>query len=140
MRDKGEDKITKKQVIPRTNRISKQKKGAISVGDANAHGAVETALTPDLPTSLAPGRGPSARGPPDSAVYITAPQLLLRFGGMSDMWLVRMLERDSTFPRPYYFGGKRRFFKLSELESWERASAVKASWGKPGRPRKERAA
>jgi predicted DNA-binding transcriptional regulator AlpA len=133
-----EDKIKKKQVLPRTHRISKKKAGAVSVGEANAHGVIETPLTHDLPANIAPGHGPSARGPPDGAVFITASQVCLRYGGLSDMWLFRMLERDPTFPRPVYFG-KRRFFRIDELIAWERSSALKGSHRKSGRPRKKAA-
>lgn len=59
---------------------------------------------------------------PTSAAFITAPQLLDRYGGRSHMWLVRMLERDPSFPRPRYFG-RLRFFELSAIEKYERACA-----------------
>lgn len=50
--------------------------------------------------------------------YIPAPEVCERLG-VSDMWLYRTLHRKgSDFPRPFYFG-KRRFFDLAELESWE---------------------
>src|SRR5262245_20454157 len=134
-----DEKIAKKQVLPRTNRISKKKKGSITVGEATAHDGAAKTLTAAKLRQLAPKQGPSARGPPDSAVFISAAQVCARYGGMSDMWLWRMLERDPTFPRPFLFGGKRRFFKLDELVAWERANAPKASWGKSGRPRKRAA-
>jgi len=63
--------------------------------------------------------------PPDSAVFLKANQLRERYGGVSFMWIVRTLERDPTFPRPYKFG-RLRFFKLSELIAWERSAAAKS--------------
>jgi hypothetical protein len=61
---------------------------------------------------------------PDAAsVYLTAPQTCERYGGRSHMWLSRILSRDETFPRPYYFG-RLRYFKIAELEQWERAKAA----------------
>lgn len=60
---------------------------------------------------------------PLGAAYITAPQLLDRYGGRSHMWLERMLERDPRFPRPKYFG-RLRFFKIDKLEQYERDCAA----------------
>jgi predicted DNA-binding transcriptional regulator AlpA len=70
------------------------------------------------------GHRPQARGPPPpDAAYIDAPQLLARFGGRSHMWLVRLLARDPTFPRPVKIG-RLRFFKTDDLIAWERATAA----------------
>jgi predicted DNA-binding transcriptional regulator AlpA len=60
--------------------------------------------------------------PPSSAKFISAPQVLARYGGRSHMWLVRKLEDDPRFPKPVYFG-RLRFFKLVELEEYERICA-----------------
>ena len=88
--------------------------------------ATATTLTPDQPHAAPAGRGPSIRGPPDAAIYITAPQVCARYGGVSHMWLERMLKRDKTFPRPSKFG-RLRFFKIDELVAWERKAAAKSS-------------
>lgn len=88
------------------------------------------------PAKKLPRRGPltlsesatilPARGPPlPDATYIDAPQLLARFGGRSHMWLVRLLERDQTFPRPVKIG-RLRFFNVAALVKWERATAAKS--------------
>jgi hypothetical protein len=61
------------------------------------------------------------QGPPDKR-YLTAPQLRTRYGGVSHMWIVRRLELDPLFPRPYLFG-RFRFFALDEIEAWERTCA-----------------
>lgn len=62
----------------------------------------------------------------DPPVYISAPQVLQRYGGRSHMWLVRMLKRDPNFPRATYFG-QHRFFKVDELIAWEREAAAKSA-------------
>jgi len=129
-----EDKIKKKEVIPRPNRISKKKKGAVTIGQIVKHGTA-LPLTPDHPPHTEPGHGPGPRGPPPGAVYLSAAQVLVRYGGLSDMWLFRIMLRDPSFPRPIYFG-KRRFFRIDELITWERASALRGSRRKTGRPRK----
>lgn len=63
--------------------------------------------------------------PPPDPTFISAPQLLARYGGRSHMWLVRVLERDQTFPRPVYVG-RLRFFPVAELAAWERKTAAKS--------------
>jgi predicted DNA-binding transcriptional regulator AlpA len=116
-----EDKIAKKQIIPRKNRIAKKKKAVVTVGEDKDRAQTLTSNQPHL----APRRGPSVRGPPDTAIYISAPQVCDRYGGVSHMWLERMLKRDPTFPRPSKFG-RLRFFKIDELIAWERAAAAKS--------------
>jgi hypothetical protein len=56
--------------------------------------------------------------PPD-AVWISAKQLLARYGGRSEMWLNRKLKMDKDFPRPGY-SGRLRFFRIDELEKYEK--------------------
>jgi len=62
---------------------------------------------------------------PAETVYISAPQVCERYGGVSHMWLERILKHDKTFPRPAKFGGW-RFFKIEELIAWERQAAVRS--------------
>jgi hypothetical protein len=74
---------------------------------------------------------PTKRKPPapDASAYLTAPQVCQRYGNRSHMWLVRILASDPTFPRPSKFGqmpNSWRFFKIAELEQWERAQAAHA--------------
>jgi predicted DNA-binding transcriptional regulator AlpA len=57
--------------------------------------------------------------------YISSNQLRDRYGGRSHMWVERRLKDDATFPRPTYIG-RLRFWKLSDLETWERAQAAKS--------------
>ena len=40
-----------------------------------------------------------------------------RLGNVSDMWIVRRLHDDETFPRPTYIG-RRRFWRRSEVNAW----------------------
>ena len=82
-------------------------------------------LTPDQPDAVDRGNPKSARGPPAAAIYISAPQVCARYGGVSHMWLQRKLKGDPSFPRPYKFG-RLRFFKINELENWERKTAAKS--------------
>jgi predicted DNA-binding transcriptional regulator AlpA len=57
------------------------------------------------------------------AVYITAPEVMDRYG-VSHMWLVRRLTTDPDFPKPTYIG-RMRFFKIKELEEYERKCALR---------------
>lgn len=51
--------------------------------------------------------------------YFTAPQVRRRYGGRSDMWLHRILNKpESGFPQPLYLNG-RRYWDESWLERWE---------------------
>lgn len=53
-------------------------------------------------------------------MFLAARQVRERYGNASDMWLWRR-ERDKTtnFPKPIRING-RRFWRLSDLASWER--------------------
>ena len=60
--------------------------------------------------------------PPDGvegAILIRTGQLRESYGGVSDTWVDRRLASDPNFPKPCYIG-KRRFWKLAELEKYER--------------------
>ena len=81
---------------------------------------------PLLTTGAAmPSKNDFPRGP-DTAIYISAPQVCQRYGGVSPMWLVRTLQRDPRFPRPHKFG-RLRFFKVADLIRWERETAAKSA-------------
>ena len=54
--------------------------------------------------------------------YLTAAQLMARYGGVSHMWLVRRMAKDG-FPKPVYFGGL-RFWRRTEVEQWECSKTV----------------
>jgi hypothetical protein len=54
--------------------------------------------------------------------FLTSAQVKKRYGGVSDMWLHRRLRDGSGFPQPMIIE-TRRFWKLSELEAWERERA-----------------
>jgi predicted DNA-binding transcriptional regulator AlpA len=61
----------------------------------------------------------------DDAAYLTAGQVRVRYGSCSHMWLIRRMQ-DSAFPAPTYFG-RLRFWRLSDLEAWEREQAAKTA-------------
>jgi hypothetical protein len=52
------------------------------------------------------------------ALFLKARQVRARYGDVSHMWLVRR-QKDAGFPSPTIFGGI-RFWKLSDLERWEK--------------------
>ena len=52
------------------------------------------------------------------ALFLKARQVRARYGDVSHMWLVRR-QKDAGFPSPTFLGGI-RFWKLSDLERWEK--------------------
>lgn len=61
------------------------------------------------------------------AIYITSRQLRQRFGGVSHMWIERRLadpDPSIPFPKPIYIKN-RRYWRLDEIEAWERAAAAR---------------
>ena len=61
-----------------------------------------------------------------SEVYLTAPQVLARYG-ISDMSLHRWLNNpDLIFPKPMVIN-RRRYFLEADLVAWERARAANAA-------------
>lgn len=52
-------------------------------------------------------------------IYLTARQVLNRYGRKSTIWLYRIVKRDPKFPRPLYIGGQ-KYFRLSDLEAYDR--------------------
>jgi hypothetical protein len=56
------------------------------------------------------------------AVFASVAQVRARYGGVSHMWAERHIQDDPDFPRPTYFG-RLRFFKIAELEAYERLCA-----------------
>ena len=58
----------------------------------------------------------------NDAEYLTAAQVMTRYGGVSHMWLVRRMAKDG-FPKPAYFG-RLRFWRRADVEQWERSKAV----------------
>jgi predicted DNA-binding transcriptional regulator AlpA len=63
----------------------------------------------------------SARLP--GPTYLSAPSVCERYDNRSHMWLERRLRSDPNFPKPIKIG-PRRFFRLSDLEAYERQCAV----------------
>ncbi len=66
----------------------------------------------------------------DSESYLTASQVRARFGGASRMWIHRRLANDG-FPQPVTFGGRFRYFKLSEIQIWEAAMIARGISARP---------
>jgi hypothetical protein len=56
-------------------------------------------------------------------VFLTSNMLRERYGHMGKVTLVRRLENDPAFPRPIRLG-RMKYWKLSDLESFERTKAV----------------
>jgi predicted DNA-binding transcriptional regulator AlpA len=66
---------------------------------------------------------------PSYSEFLTASQVMSRYGNVSHMWLIRK-QRSEGFPAAVRFGGRLRFFRLSDLLQWERqkiAGATKAA-------------
>ena len=58
--------------------------------------------------------------------YLTSNQLRARYGGRSHMWIERRLKDDEApLPRPIYIG-RLRYWKLPEIEAWERQQAARS--------------
>ncbi|QQO14951.1 hypothetical protein JJB99_01795 [Bradyrhizobium diazoefficiens] len=51
-------------------------------------------------------------------LYLKSAQVRARYGGASDMWIIRRM-RDDGFPEPAYFGGQ-RFWRERDLVMWEK--------------------
>jgi predicted DNA-binding transcriptional regulator AlpA len=67
-------------------------------------------------------------------VFLTSVQVRKRYGNVADMTLHRWLRDERMeFPQPVYFG-RLRFWKLSDLESWERSSATRRATTKNNQP------
>ena len=62
---------------------------------------------------------------PNGTEYLTAPKVQARYG-VSDMSIYRWCKNPAMqFPQPIYFG-RMRFWRIDELEAWERAQAAKS--------------
>jgi predicted DNA-binding transcriptional regulator AlpA len=58
--------------------------------------------------------------------YLTAAQIMERFGGVSHMWIIRRMA-DAGFPQPVRFTSSktsRRFWRVADVEQWERERAL----------------
>jgi hypothetical protein len=73
-----------------------------------------------------------------SAVYLTAPEVQNRYS-VSHMFLVRRLQTDPDFPKPIYIG-RLRFFKIKELEDYEKLCAMRTRPNKKSRKESTHAA
>lgn len=58
--------------------------------------------------------------------FLPARRVLRRYM-ITDMTLWRWLNGENhSFPRPYYFG-RHRYFRISELDAWERDRQMKSA-------------
>jgi predicted DNA-binding transcriptional regulator AlpA len=73
---------------------------------------------------------------PSSSEFLTASRVAARYGNVSHMW-VRRKQRHEGFPAAVRFGGRLRFFRLSDLLDWERSKIAGAMNVKP--PKRKRA-
>jgi hypothetical protein len=60
---------------------------------------------------------------PPSAVFISNTQLRQRWGDVSFMFIERRIAKDPRFPKPVRLGSRNRFFRLEEVEQYERTLA-----------------
>jgi len=59
-------------------------------------------------------------------IFLPIAAVCSRYDHVSDMWIERRLKDDSGFPKPIYIA-KRRFWRLADLELWERSLATKGA-------------
>ena len=69
-----------------------------------------------------------------SEIFLSAAQVRARYGHVSHMWLIRRANDGSGFPSCVKLG-RLRFWKLADLEAWERARA-----GEPAKAKAQDAA
>jgi predicted DNA-binding transcriptional regulator AlpA len=74
-----------------------------------------------------------------NTAFLNARQVRERYGNASHMFIVRAM-RDKGFPQPTRFGGRQRYWRVSDLLNWERRMiGADAPAAKP-RERKRRTA
>jgi hypothetical protein len=96
--------------------------------------ATKPKRTVPIDADLPPPKKQKLVAPPAGAVWISAQQVLARYGGRSEMWLVRKLNEkingknnpafDPDFPKPSY-SGRLRFFRLDELDQYDKQIVVR---------------
>lgn len=57
------------------------------------------------------------------ARFMTVRQLRDRWGGVSHMFIERKIKEDPRFPKPQKLGSTIRFFRIDEVEAYERQCA-----------------
>lgn len=65
----------------------------------------------------------------NSQVFLAARDFAARYGkqhGNYHVWLARRTEADSRFPKVTLIG-HRKFYRITEIEAWERACAEESS-------------
>lgn len=62
-----------------------------------------------------------------STKFLSSNDVRARYGGRSQMWIHRKIkDENSGFPAPTYIG-RLRFWKLEDLEKWERDCAARSN-------------
>jgi hypothetical protein len=56
-------------------------------------------------------------------IFLKAKQVRARYGDCSHMWIERR-QKDAGFPIPTFFGGL-RFWRLSDLQDWDKTQKHK---------------
>ena len=59
----------------------------------------------------------------ETDIFLRSGAVRRRYGNASDMWLHRRLRDDSGFPQPIVIGYT-RYWRLSDLEAWEKQRAI----------------
>jgi len=83
----------------------------------------------DAPRRLCTDHIPEPRTPrpvPADAVWLTSVQTCARYGGRSQMWLWRKINRDAAFPKPAYLG-RMMMFSRAELDAYDTTLIQKRS-------------
>ncbi len=63
--------------------------------------------------------------------YLRVADVRHRYGGASNMWIVRKM-RDFDFPQPIYLGGRDRFWIADQLDDWDGAMIERGSTSQHG--------
>lgn len=72
--------------------------------------------------------------------YLTKPMVRARYGGASEMWIIRKIEK-AGFPAPVYLGASRPYWRRSDLIAWEqRVERAKPPFNKGHRTKADVAA
>jgi predicted DNA-binding transcriptional regulator AlpA len=67
----------------------------------------------------------TAQGDDTAAEYLPIGRVKARYSNVSDMTISRWMANPKVgFPRPVAFGGRYRFWKLTDLIEWERKRAA----------------
>jgi predicted DNA-binding transcriptional regulator AlpA len=69
--------------------------------------------------------------------YLRVAQVRSRYGDCSNMWLARKM-RDEGFPSPVFLGGRDRFWRVEELDTWDALMIQRGRQSTPLPPPRDR--